>query len=59
MTSTLPETIDNGYSANWLALVCVVGVLAFIAGMLVGVHWYDSKYRPEIDRYLKDCRHEH
>lgn len=49
----------NDRIATGLAIVCCVGLLAFIGGMLVGVHWYDSKYRPEIDRYLKDCRHEH
>jgi hypothetical protein len=45
----------NDRGATWLAIVCSVGVLALIVGMLIGVHWYDTKYRPEIDRYLKEC----
>lgn len=49
----------NDRGAAWVAIVCSIGLLAFIAGTLVGVHWYDSKYRPEINRYLKGCRHEH
>ena len=45
----------NNRDTSWLAVVCSITTFAFIAGMLIGVHWYDTKYRPEINQYLKDC----
>lgn len=40
-----------------IAAAALIGtaILFFVFGALIGVHWYDSKYRPEIDRYLKQC----
>ena len=37
-------------------LLTLAGVLVgCMIGLIIGVEWYDSKYRPGIEKYLNEC----